>query len=381
MSINAPSVSPSQATQLVESHIKGQLSLASNEDRHLPIFLWGVYSAAKSSIVRQAVANVSATLDRPVGLLDVRLSQFDAVDTRGLPYIRDQHDPLDVAGDDALNAVGLGPRKTTEWSTPSWLPDVERDGEDGILLLDEISLARSDVEAAIYQLLNDGRLGDYILPKGWCVIAASNRPNDCAGTSGRQNAAISTRFKYHLNVTPNAADTCDFFETINVNPLVIAFLRFRGEAGGNQAGLIHEYPDGGTPKDKVAIATPRGWKSVSDILTDGLSADLEAVAIEGAVGFGAAAEFMAFVRTMRNLPDINLFLTDPDNVALPTEITTQYAVTAALAARVTADNLANGVTVISRINNELLEVFWLLATRRDTDLLTTPEFVAHKATR
>ena len=85
MSINAPSVSPSQATQLVESHIKGQLSLASNEDRHLPIFLWGVYSAAKSSIVRQAVANVSATLDRPVGLLDVRLSQFDAVDTRGLP--------------------------------------------------------------------------------------------------------------------------------------------------------------------------------------------------------------------------------------------------------------------------------------------------------
>ena len=182
-------------------------------------------------------------------------------------------------------------------------------------------------------------------------------------------------------MTPNAADTCDFFETINVNPLVIAFLRFRGEAGGNQAGLIHEYPDGGTPKDKVAIATPRGWKSVSDILTDGLSADLEAVAIEGAVGFGAAAEFMAFVRTMRNLPDINLFLTDPDNVALPTEITTQYAVTAALAARVTADNLANGVTVISRINNELLEVFWLLATRRDTDLLTTPEFVAHKATR
>jgi len=84
---------------------------------------------------------------------------------------------------------------------------------------------------------------------------------------------------------------------------------------------------------------------------------------------------------MRNLPDINLFLTDPDNVALPTEITTQYAVTAALAARVTASTLANGVTVISRINNELLEVFWLLATRRDTDLLTTPEFVAHKATR
>ena len=54
--------------------------------------------------------------------------------------------------------------------------------------------------------------------------------------------------------------------------------------------------------------------------------------------------------------------------------------TAALAARVTTDNLGNAVVVLKRINEELVEVFWALATRRDADLMHTPEFVAHKAT-
>ena len=390
MSINAPKVSPSQASEILMAHAIGQIKLAIesadkpidsfNALRHLPIYLWGVYAASKSSIVKQLIPKLAAHFDKPVGLLDVRLSQFDAVDTRGIPYIRDQHDPLDMAGDDALKAVGLGPRKTTEWSTPSWLPDVLRDGPFGILFLDEIQLACMSVKNAGYQLLNEFRLGDYILPAGWFVVAASNRPNDGAGVSGRMDAAISTRFKMHLDVVPSAAETTEYFQDIGVRPEVIAFLKFRGEAAGDQAGLIHEFPNGGTAKDKVAIATPRTWESVSDILDDGLPVDLEHIAIEGAIGAGAAGEFVAFLRTMRNLPDIGMFLSDPHNVPLPNEITTQYAVTAALAARVTADNLGNGVTVVSRINNELLEVFWILATRRDPDLKASPEYVAHKAT-
>ena len=360
-SINAPKVSPLQAAQLLLAHAISQLS---SDKRHKPIFLWGIYGVGKSSIVRQAIEKLSKTLDRPIGLIDVRLSQLDAVDTRGVPYIS-----------------GDGEASTTEWSTPSWLPNVERDGEEGCLFLDELMLASASTQYAGYQLLNDGQLGDYILPSGWFVIAVSNRPNDGAGVSGRIDAAISTRFKYHLDVTPSAAETSDYLADIGANPLVIAFLKFRGEASGDQAGLIHEFADGATAKDRVAIATPRGWESVSDILDDDLPAELEQIAIEGCVGFGAAAEFMAFVRTMRNLPDINLFLSDPHNVPLPNEITTQYAVTAAIAARVTTDNLGNAVTVLKRINEELVEVFWALATRRDADLISTPEYVAHKATR
>ena len=142
-SINAPKVSPSQAAQLLLAHATSQLS---SDKRQLPIFLWGIYAAAKSSIVRQAMEKLSKTLDRPIGLIDVRLSQFDAVDTRGVPYIRDQHDALDMAGDDALKAVGLGPRKITEWSTPAWLPDVERDGPEGCLFLDELMLASASTQ-------------------------------------------------------------------------------------------------------------------------------------------------------------------------------------------------------------------------------------------
>jgi hypothetical protein len=389
MSINASKVSPSQASEMLLAHAISQLS---GGKRHKPVYLWGTYGVGKSSIVKQLITKISAHFDKPVGLLDVRLSQFDAVDTRGIPYIRDQRDALDAVGNDemagmsdevkraAYQLLSAGPSKTTEWSTPSWLPNVARDGEFGILFLDEIQLACQSVKNAGYQLLNEFRLGDYILPAGWFVIAASNRPNDGAGVSGRMDAAVSTRFKYHLDVMPSAAETTDYFQDIGVRPEVIAFLKFRGEAAGDQAGLIHEFPNGGTAKDKVAIATPRTWESVSDILDDGMAADLEHIAIEGAIGAGAAGEFIAFLRTMRNLPDIGMFLSDPHNVPLPNEITTQYAVTAALAARVTADSLGNGVTVVSRINNELLEVFWILATRRDPDLKASPEYVAHKAT-
>ena len=354
--INAPKVSPSQAAQLLLAHAVSQFS---GTKRHLPVYLWGTYGVGKSAIIKQLVAALSERYEQAVGLIDARLSQLDFADTRGIPDLVD----------------GM-----TSFATPDWLPQEKRDGERGILFLDEMQLGSESTKNACYQLLNERRIGDYILPKGWFVIAASNRPNDGAGVSGRMDAAISTRFKYHLDVTPSAAETSDYFADIGVNPLVIAFLKFRGEASGDQAGLIHEFPDGGTAKDKVAIATPRGWESVSDILDDDLPADLEQIAIEGAVGFGAAAEFMAFVRTMRNLPDINLFLSDPHNVPLPSEITTQYAVTAAIAARVTADNLGNAVVVLKRINEELVEVFWALATRRDADLMHTPEFVAHKAT-
>ena len=356
MSINAPKVSPSQAASMLLAHAISQLS---GGKRHLPVYLWGTYGVGKSAIVKQMITKLRDHFDAPIGLIDARLSQLDAVDTRGIPTIED----------------GL-----TSFALPAWLPYAHRDGDRGVLFLDEIQLGSQSVKAAAYQLLNERRLGDYLLPDGWTVVAASNRPNDGAGVSGRMDAAISTRFKYHLDVTPSADETTDYFQDIGVRPEVIAFLKFRGEAAGDQAGLIHEFPNGGTAKDKVAIATPRTWESVSDILDDGMAADLEHIAIEGAIGAGAAGEFVAFLRTMRNLPDIGMFLSDPHNVPLPNEITTQYAVTAALAARVTADNLGNGVTVVSRINNELLEVFWILATRRDPDLKASPEYVAHKAT-
>ena len=89
MSINAPKVSPSQASEILMAHAIGQIKLAIesadkpvdsfNALRHLPIYLWGVYAASKSSIVKQLIPKLAAHFDKPVGLLDVPDSWFPRV--------------------------------------------------------------------------------------------------------------------------------------------------------------------------------------------------------------------------------------------------------------------------------------------------------------
>ena len=92
-----------------------------------------------------------------VSLIDIRLSQMEPTDLRGIPFRSGQ---------------------LVEWSIPSVLPDAERHGPSGILFLDEITSAPPSVSAAAYQLILDRRLGEYKVPDGWVIFAAGNRQGD-----------------------------------------------------------------------------------------------------------------------------------------------------------------------------------------------------------
>ena len=99
---------------------------------HTPVMLWGPPGVGKSRIAAEVAAR------HGVPLIDIRLSQMEPTDLRGIPY-RD--------GDRVL------------WSVPALLPDRERHGARGILFLDEITSAPPTVTAAAYQLILDRRLG------------------------------------------------------------------------------------------------------------------------------------------------------------------------------------------------------------------------------
>lgn len=334
-------------------------------DNFRPAMLWGPYGLGKSSIVRSIVASLSEQTGKPWKLIDVRASQLAAVDTRGIPDLVDGF---------------------TQFAIPGWLPREDRDGEQGILFLDELMLGSGSTQAALYQLLNDRALGDYVLPSGWRMIAASNRPADGAGVHGRQDAALMTRFSVQLNIVPAVEPFIDYASGAGWAPEVIAFLANRGrpvlkgDGTIDQPGLLHEYPDGGIAKGFTAAATPRGWESVSGILQAGLPKHLEQIAIAGAVGKGAAAEFVGFLQIVRNLPDAGLILADPDSVDVPgdNELATRYAIATILAQRVEVANVANAVSYLRRIDEELLAVFFLIATNRDTNLKATDAYVQFK---
>jgi len=109
----------------------------------VPLHIWGACGVGKSQIVSQ----VADDLD--LDFLDIRAVQLDPVDLRRLPRIASDR---------------------TEWVPPKFLPTSGK----GILFLDELTSAPQMTQVGCYQLVLDRKLGEYVLPDGWVVIAAGN---------------------------------------------------------------------------------------------------------------------------------------------------------------------------------------------------------------
>ena len=136
------------------------------------ILLRGAPGVGKSTIVREVAEKLG------IGFIDIRLSQMEPVDLRGLPV--PNHDD-----------------KSVEWYVTSDLP---RDPKSkGIILFDEITAADRSLQVASYELILDRRLGKlYKLPDGWYIVAAGNRTIDKA-VSTTMSSALANRF-LHFDV-------------------------------------------------------------------------------------------------------------------------------------------------------------------------------------
>jgi hypothetical protein len=265
------------------------LALAALLPTRRPVYLWGAPGVGKSSIVRQAADQ--AGLD----VLDVRAVLLDPVDLRGLPRIQD---------DSAL------------WCPPAFLP---RDGQ-GVLFLDELAQAPPLVQAACLQLTLDRRLGEYLLPESWSVIAASNRQEDRAGAH-RLISPLLNRF-VHLDLEVSHDDWQDWAVQAGIAPEVRSFLRYR-------PALLFAF-DPAT--NQRSFPTPRSWDFVSQVLTP-TPADLLHAVVSGCVGEGPAAEFVGFCRMYRELPDLDQVFLSPALTPVPKEPAVLYALCGALVER------------------------------------------------
>ena len=93
------------------ANVLEQEFLSTRDGHHTPVMLWGPPGVGKS----QMVLRVGERHDVPV--IDIRLSQMEPSDLRGIPFKNGEH---------------------VEWATPAILPDAERHGPEGVLFLDEI---------------------------------------------------------------------------------------------------------------------------------------------------------------------------------------------------------------------------------------------------
>jgi AAA domain (dynein-related subfamily) len=242
-----------------------------------PAFVWGAPGVGKSAVVQ----SLAKSLDRPV--IDIRAPLLDPTDLRGLPAVVDGR------------AV---------WAPPSFLP-VKTD-KPGILFFDELNAAPPLVQASLYQLVLDRRVGEYVLPDGWQIIAAGNRAED-RSVVFRMPAALANRF-IHLEFEPHFDDWSEWAVTAGVSPVVIAFIAVRRELLAPKPGEA----------DGIAFASPRSWHMLSDAY---LALGTEAGALEvyqGCVGKGAAIEFLEHAKKSLSIEVIERIIARPDDAVLPT---------------------------------------------------------------
>lgn len=249
------------------------------------------------------------------------------------------------------------------YKLPDWFPSKGSkydDGRGGILCFDDRNQASPDIQKVIANICQARNLHGAPLADGWMVISTGNRQSDRAGAnrvlSHLRNRETVLELETHLD------DWTSWAIDHNVKPEVISFIRFR-------ANLLHDFDP-----QRDQNPTPRSWvEGVSDVM--GLvPAEAEYEAFKGAVGDGAAAEFVGYLRIFRKLPNPDGILLNPDKGEVPTDPATLYALSGSLAQRCTEANFDRACTYFDRMPPEFSVLSVSYAVRRNPDLCNTQAF-------
>lgn len=225
------------------------------------------------------------------GYKEIRLITMTPVDMVGIPDI------VEVTNRDGSK------QKVTEWISNGMLPTVERDGEEGILVIDEITSAQPDVRAAAFQLLDSSRsLGSYKLPEKWKVIALGNGEDDGGVFNGMEAAFLNRLSAYRIEADVESWKKWALEN--GVHPVVLAYVSF-------DPNTLHQMPIDGNAE---VFPSPRSWEALSTKLIqreanrgNGQPLKLESVAVlaGGTIGNKLAVQFATFYEFKNQMLDID----------------------------------------------------------------------------
>ena len=202
------------------------------------LFIWGAPGIGKTEILHQVAEDLGIVVQ------EWHLSQIEPTDFRGIPKIENV----------------MGSNKPEDERTVTKLPaifptDDGTNGRGGIMFFDEMNRAPKMVLSAALSLCLGGRIGQYILPEHWIVIAAGNRPEDLGGAVATPiEPALANRFA-HINYAPSFEQWRNWAMTRkDINPDLIAFLTW------NKSYFHKLDPD---EENKPNWPSPRTWELAS----------------------------------------------------------------------------------------------------------------------
>ena len=301
----------------------------------------------KSSAVIGAAARMGANY------LPVYAATMEAVDARGLPYLKD-----------------AGEHKMVGWAAPSFLPlelELVKHRQQGSVLVnfdDWFQAPPPVLRATVRSIYGDGgerRIGDFPIYSQCRFVATGNREQDRAGVY-RPETYVNDRITY-LEIEPDVDDW--------VSGAIGGFAIPKADEGYPELRkLINKEVAKGVPD--VLIAYVRWAKQVYDFQAEqrsflsprsierlgrfmrafevaGVNGDMLQEVANGTIGDANAAKFMAFYKLREQLPDMDDILTGKD-VKLPvrTEILFILATTVVRAAK--KDNVDAVVKLMQRMS-------------------------------
>jgi hypothetical protein len=327
------------ATQLSPSALSDLL--AATIPIGYPVMIEGSPGIGKTDIVLDSARRAEA---------DVILSHpavADPTDAKGMPWIVDGHALFLPFGD--LSRAIAATRRT-------------------VWFLDDLGQATPAVQASFMQLILARRVADHVLPDCITFIAATNRRTDRAGVSGILEP-VKSRFTTIVELAVSLDDWCKWALVSNIQPELIAFLRFKPE-------LLCKFE---ASADMGNSPIPRTWANASKLLQLGLSSSVLSSALAGAVGAGAAIELQAFLQMYATLPNIDAILLNPDQYQIPDEPSVLYALASALAHKSNPANFDRVAQFAQRLTDATHAEFAVLLVRdalqRDIKIAQTQAFV------
>lgn len=260
---------------------------------------------------------------------------------------------------DIVNSLGINPERITEFNpslrdpvdimgvprtdndVAKWIPMPEfwRIRDDGTdqpcaLIVEELSDAPVPMQNPMCRVILDRYAGELRLHNKLVVIATGNRTEDKSGAN-RMTTKLSNRMQ-NLDYDENLDDWVNWALARGIRLDLIQFLRFR-------PNLLSDFQP-----NRELNPTPRTWEYVNEVNAS-LPSDLYFGNIAGLVGEGAAAEYTGFKRIFENLPNIDGIILNPAKAEVPKDMAVLYALTGALAHRVSVDNIDRVAEYINRM--------------------------------
>ena len=323
-----------------------------------PLFIWGPSGSAKSTSVHLFADDMKKEFDGDFEVIDLRASQLDPVDTRGIPGI--DHET-----------------KLADWYQFQVFPRIGRNATRGILLLEEFNSAVPAVQATFYQLLFDRRIGDYVLPPEWVVWALGNQAED-NGVTHDVAGPNANRFIGHVVSNPTVNDFMDFGIENGIREEVLCFLLWRPQ-------LLFSYDSNAT---NMTFGSMRTWHYVSDLMNSyeetigeidlNRPDELFIKSVKACVGEGEGTEFIGYLDYHGKTPNIDHLLGDPENSEIPSSIQICWAVVGGIVNKF-KNNKALAPRILAyacRLKAEFATILVKQCLEMDSEFAEHPEFMS-----